>query len=424
MKVELMLRLRESTAVALWAIPLRFQPRIYRTLIVLLAISLILRFLARSTDNRSRWAMTAIVVVCLDLGISGRGNIHQVSKAEVNEVVSALGQPSRTEPNRWMRTKTGSGWPTVWSQRSSDERLLEVEASSRAAWFGRWHLADRVHVLNNMVSIRSRNVAVFWQAISQLTSELEVDEQVRLWRSLRRWLAIDGSLHVSGRANVIDLQDRDLYLVDLSPRSVGPTIDLNGYQTWEYSSKRLTPAMLVERFQQAGFLVDDNGQRVPKRQTPVVQLVGDSQAQVIHDNGESGLDSEAFWRATRLKQQPESAVYQVQARTPLLITRPTIQDGNWRARFTSVEPDAVFSEFARSSWQAAQVHGVDGITQGVILPRGQWWVEFYYQPRWLPLSLVTFSIGWFATIICCIVCRKAPVATVPDAPVPAAGASC
>ncbi|MAI34459.1 MAG: hypothetical protein CMM07_22680 [Rhodopirellula sp.] len=394
------------------------------TIIVLLAISLILRLLARSKDQRGRLVMAAVAVVCLDLGISGRGAVHQVSNAEVNEAVLALGQPARSERKRWMRTRTGSGWPSVWSQRSSDERLLEVEVSSRVAWFGRWHLADRTSLLNNMVSIRSRNVAVFWQAIHQLTSELESEEQTRLWRSLRHWLAIEGFLHVSDQANVLTLKGRDLELVDLSYHFVKQNIDLDAYQTWEYSAKRLTPATLVDRFQQSGFLVDENGQRDSKRQTPVVQLVGNSQATAIEDNRESSLESETFWKAKRLQHQPESAVYQVEARTPLLITRPTIQDGNWHARFISVEPDAVFSELDRRSWQAVQVHGVDGITQGVILPSGQWWVEFYYQPWWLTLSLVTFSLGWFATSICLVLRQKGPVATVPVALIPAVGVSC
>ena len=278
-------------------------------------------------------------------------------------------------------------------------------------------------MLNNMVSIRSRNFAVIWHAINQLTSGLEVEEQIRLWRSLRRWLAIDGFLHASDRAVVIDSQGRDLHLVDLSSRSVKQTGGLNAYQSWEYTSQRLTPAVLVERFQQAGFLIDENGQCDPNRQIPVVQLLDDSQATVIDNNRDSDLDLEVFWKQKRLQQQPGSVVHQVQVRTPLLITRPTIQDGNWYARFISVKPDAGFSEFDRRSWQAVKVHPVDGITQGVILPSGHWWVEFYYQPHWLTLSLITFAISWFATIICFIIRRKDLVAIFPDALIPAEDAS-
>ena len=204
-----------------------------------------------------------------------------------------------------MRTKTGSGWPAVWTQGSSDDRLLEVEASSRVAWFGRWHLTARVHMLNNMVSIRSRNMAVFWQAINQLTAELEVGEQVRLWRSLRIWLAMEGFVHASDHVDVVNVKGRKLDLVDLSSRFEGHRSGLNAYQTWEFSSKRLTPAILTDRFQQAGFLLDENGQPDPKRQTPVVQLVGDSKATVIDDDWKTGkpwIDSKAFWKAKRLQQ--------------------------------------------------------------------------------------------------------------------------
>lgn len=398
------------------------------SIIVLLAISLILRFLSRCkerfTANQCHWAMAVTVVVCLDLGISGHGIVHQVSNVEVKEAVLALGGSARTEQSRWMRTKTGSGWPMVWSQGSSDDRLLEVEASSRQAWFGRWHLAARVHMLNNMVSIRSRHIAVFWQAINQLTSNLEVNEQVRLWRSLRGWLAIEGFVHASDRVDAVNVQGKELDLVDLSSSFQRQESDLDAYQTWDFHSERLTPAMLIDRFQQAGFLIDKNGQRDTKRQTPMVQLVGDAQAIDDWQTGKAGVASKASWKATRLQQQAESAVYQVQTETPLLITRPTIQDGNWHARVKSVQQDAMFFEFDRKSWRTVKVHGVDGITQGVILPKGQWWVEFYYQPWWLPWALIAFLTGWVATIICFMLCQKDRGATGPDAPVPAVDVSC
>ena len=400
------------------------------SIIVLLAISLILRFLSRckekNAENHRRWARIVIVVVCLDLGISGHGIVHQVSNAEVKEAVLALGQSAQTEQSRWMRTKTGSGWPAVWSQGSSDKRLLEVEASSRLAWFGRWHLAARVHMLNNMVSIRSRHMAVFWQAINQLASNLEFNEQVRLWRSLRDWLAIEGFVHASDRVDAVNVRGKELDLVDVSSHFHGQSSDLNAYQTWDFYTKRLTPAMLIDRFQQAGFLIDRNWQRDTKRQTPMVQLVGDYQTTALEDwqIGKADLDSKTPWKAMRLQKQDESAVYQVQAGTSLLITRPTIQDGNWQARVKSVQQGAEFFEFNRKSWRTAKVYGVDGITQGVILPRGHWWVEFYYQPQWLPWALIIFVTGWVATIISFLLSQKDRRATGPVAQVPAVDVSC
>ncbi|HBV64346.1 MAG TPA: hypothetical protein DEF45_15145, partial [Rhodopirellula sp.] len=262
------------------------------------------------------------------------------------------------------------------------------------------------------------------QAINQLTSNLEVNEQVRLWRSLRGWLAIEGFVHASDRVDAVNVQGKELDLVDLSSSFQRQESDLDAYQTWDFHSERLTPAMLIDRFQQAGFLIDKNGQRDTKRQTPMVQLVGDAQAIDDWQTGKAGVASKASWKATRLQQQAESAVYQVQTETPLLITRPTIQDGNWHARVKSVQQDAMFFEFDRKSWRTVKVHGVDGITQGVILPKGQWWVEFYYQPWWLPWALIAFLTGWVATIICFMLCQKDRGATGPDAPVPAVDVSC
>ena len=398
-----------------------------QTSIALVAVALILRCLSQIKANRCRWTMVAIFVICLDLGISGHAMVHQVSKAEVKEARLALTRPRRTAQNRWMRTKTGSGWPTAWRQNSSQDRLLETEASSQLAWFGRWHLADRVHMLNNMVSIRSRNAAVFWQAIDQLTSELSVREQMRLWRSLRVWLAIEGFVHASDRVDTVDVKGAKLDLVDLSSRFVRQDSDLWAYPDWQYSSERLTVAVLVERFQQVGFLLDEKGHRNPEQQRPVVEVKADFQPVDVDEQqtpGKSALVMEEFWNPQRLQQQPESAVYRVQLNKPVLITRPTIQDGNWHARFSSVAPNKRFFDSDRRSWQAVDVHSVDGITQGVILPDGEWWLEFYYQPWWLTGSVTTFAVGWFGFLVCFMFWRTDPVASVPDAPVPEASVSC
>jgi len=371
--------------------------------------------------------MAAILVICLDLGISAHDMVHQVSKADLKAVMLASGRSAETGQNRWMRTRAGSGWPNAWSQNSSHERLLEVEASSRMAWFGRWHLADRVHVLNNMVSIRSRNAAVFWQAVNQMTSELGVDEQIRLWQSLRAWLAIEGTIHASDRVNTIDLNGRKLDLIDLSSHFLNREGDLSAYRDWQVSSERLTAAVLVERFKQDGFLLGERGQREPGLQRPVVETELTVPSGPVADwqtSETSEHDLQTLWEAKCLQQKPQSVVYQIEIKSPLLITRPAIQDGNWNARFTSIKSSEWSDERGRRSWQAADVHGVDGITQGVILPAGQWWLEFYYQPWWLNWSIATWAIGWSGAVVFFILWRKDPVASVLDAPVPAADVSC
>ena len=398
-----------------------------QTILVLVAVAWILRRLSQGTAKRSRWMMAAILVVCLDLGLSVHAMVHQVSNAEVNELMLASGRPAGMGQNRWMRTRTGSGWPTAWSQNSSQQRLLEVEASSRLAWFGRWHLADRAHVLNNMVSIRSRNATVFWQAVNQMTAKLDVDEQIRLWQSLRAWLAIEGTVHASNRVDTIDFNGRKLDLIDLSSRFLKREGDLCAYPAWQVSSEPLTAAVLVDRFQQDGFLLNEKGQREFGQQRPVIETKMAIQPSPVVDrqaSERSDPKSHSFWDAKRLQQKPQSVVYQIKIKTPVLITRPTIQDGNWNARFTPIGSSGWSAERRRSSWQAADVHGVDGITQGVILPEGQWWLEFYYQPWWLNWTIAIVSIGWSGAVFCFILWRKDPVASVLDAPVPAADVSC
>ena len=45
-------------------------------------------------------------------------------------------------------------------------------------------------------------------------------------------------------------------------------------------------------------------------------------------------------------------------------------------------------------WEATEVYPVDFISQGVIVPAGDWRVRFRYWPRWLTWTLAVAGIGW------------------------------
>ena len=117
-------------------------------------------------------------------------------------------------------------------------------------------------------------------------------------------------------------------------------------------------------------------------------------------------------------------IYRIQVRRSALITRPTLQDGNWQARFAPVDTVDLLPQSDRRTWKITDVHCVDAITQGVILPAGEWYLEYYYRPWWLTVTLALLSVGWSGTLACFIRWRTDPAASGPDVPVPATDASC
>ena len=398
-----------------------------QTFLMLIAVAIVLRTLVRDGEHRFCWSGVVMLLVALDLGISGYGMLHQVSRAEIDESRLALDRPAMTEQSRWMRTRSGAGWPSVWRQDSSPDRLIEVESSSRAAWFGRWHLADRVHVLNNMISIRSRNAAVCWQAMNQVASTLSADDQACFWSSVREWLAIDGVVHASSGTQTVVVNGRKLDLVDLTSSYSPRESDLCGYSNWQVCSDLLTVERLIDRLQQRGFLVNEKGQASPEKQMPLVQSQSAIEPVVMRDQVEHpGTENEmqVDLVAKQIQRTPESVIYRIQVRRSALITRPTLQDGNWQARFASVDTVDLLPQSDRRTWKTTDVHCVDAITQGVILPAGEWYLEYYYRPWWLTVTLALLSVGWSGTLACFIRWRTDPAASGPDVPVPATDASC
>lgn len=399
-----------------------------QSIVVLLALSLLLRLSCSHESSDSRWAMLAILVLVVDLGISGHGIVHQVSRKDERLAMQQLVGAPPLGHDRWMRTQSGSGWPKLWGETRDKERLLDVETSGRAAWFGRWHLSDRVHMLNNMVSIRSRNTAIFWKTVNRMMAELSIEDQRHLWESLRSWLEIEGVVHVTDRVVTTDLKGRRMQLVDHSYRTDNMGSDLQAYPQWRYESNHLTADVLVERFRQPGFLLDSDGRSDLNQQQPIVE--GTGPAPSVGEPGDELLPDAAVpfsWNQEMNRQHAESALYRVRANAAALITRPMMQDGHWIARIAPADRSAdqavagmldndQTNWVARDAWRSLNVHRVDGITQGVLLPAGNWWLEFRYEPWWLNWTVATFVLGWCGALVVMIRWRNDPVANVPGIP--------
>jgi hypothetical protein len=280
---------------------------------------------------------------------------------------------------RWMRTQSGGGWPRVWTETSSHQRPVEVEASGRAALFGRWHLAQGLPVLNNMVSIQSREMDLFWDAVQSVTADSTSEERVEFWTSMRRWLGIRGILHTSGSSREISIGQRRFELVTraTSVQSRSPDA-IQPHWTWTVTEKTQPDlAGMTTRLEAIA-----KGTAGPSIQ---LEIKRSSQLAPLKPAAEAGNCTIRTARETA-----ESATFEVDLSAPALLTRPVFQDGNWSASIESNDLETAIS---------TEVYQVDFLQQGVILPAGKHRLQFRYRPWWLSGSLVLATFAWLAVTI-------------------------
>uniref|UniRef100_UPI0035683CB5 hypothetical protein n=1 Tax=Novipirellula sp. TaxID=2795430 RepID=UPI0035683CB5 len=154
--------------------------------------------LTRFFGNRLSRVHTArylLVIVAIDITVFAAGNIARVSANR--DAIRSIPMPVAAAKTLTLRTRTGKGWPRDWRESRDEDRLTEVEWSSEIAWFGRWHLADRGHVLNNMTSIGSQTMAMFWKSTAEVTRSMSADERAEFWAAVSRWLGIGQTLNAT-----------------------------------------------------------------------------------------------------------------------------------------------------------------------------------------------------------------------------------
>ncbi len=364
---------------------------LFHSIVILIAIMVVICRQHRSEWSHVKTGILLLAILVLDLGISGHGMIARIPRERENILLSKLeSPPPQSGHSRWMRTQSGSGWPSVWKDTTDDDRLTEVEASGRAAWFGRWHLADRTAMLNNMVSIRSLEMARFWSATRSVTSDLTAGEQASFWRSMRNWLGVDGVIHVSQRDVHIPSAGEQSHVVDrtfrfgtpgtfISPPSTVPSADLTLriHHRWKHEELDSATTQFAEHLRS----IWSSGQTA----VPVVQSTVD----VPLSSGGAGTGTNAVYRPN-FPRSPERISFGVQLAETTLLTRPVFQDGHWRATIAEADSD---------QWRSIRVHKVDHLTQGVVLPAGDWKLQFHYSPWWLAWSIAISAIAWLVAIV-------------------------
>ncbi len=299
-----------------------------------------------------------LIIVGVDLGIAGRGLIATVPIAREQTLIDQRSSETFVTGSRWMRTVSDDGWPDAWKQLASDQRMLDVETSLRVSRFGRWHLADRIGMFNNMVSIQSQNMDEFWKAANELTATMSATQRSEFFEKIRDWLAIDGVIHVP--TTTVEPADRERTAI-LSDQRL----------SWSPQPTRL-------RF----FSANTRSSVTARNRQPFInrlsELVSKSEAESLASINQ--IDS-------------ESAIYSgVKTEDAGVLTRPIFQDGHWVAAFAPAGTE---------EWQPVKVFQVDRLTQGIELPAGSWDVRFVYKPSWLFASLGIAGMTWVSLLVWC-----------------------
>lgn len=369
-------------------------------------------------SRRTMVTSLMIALAAVDLTAAARHWIKSVDIQREQTLVAQLEPASNF--HRWLRTQSDGGWPEAWRSDAGARRLMEVEASQRAAWMGRWHLADRQAVLNSMTSIQSHEIESFWRATAQITRGMPPQERSEFWRAVKRWLAIGGESHTTGRSVEARQAGYRYQLVDLhrlSDRAAPsglrfhPRWKVAGPASGEQWSRLLSdvrrhaeftvPRVTDER-PPSGLPNASSGrvarQERGKSEPPASAAGENTNAAARGEDLEPADDTSGLrrrgavgHRAIRVEaESPDWIELTLTAKTAGLLTRRVYQDGHWRAR---IKP------LGGERWQPATVHSVDHLAQGILLPPGSWRIQVVYHPAWLRPA-VFFSLAAWACCIC------------------------
>ncbi|MCA9141128.1 MAG: hypothetical protein KDB00_30365, partial [Planctomycetales bacterium] len=310
-----------------------------------------------TSSQRSVWPMVAwLSVIALDCVLNASTLLPAVDIDQELQL-SHQASPPPIASVRTLRTQAGY-WPEAWRNTHSPNRALEVAASERIAWFGRWHLAKRRPVFNSMVSIRSGTYAGFWQACNRQVASMDRTERNEFWVAIRRWLGIGAISHVDESRSIAA---GGLTLVDVVRKMSEPVAAIRVQTDWR-SEKPL--AEIVDNLA-SGLGTDERGILLPH-----VAILRPEQG----DDKLSRADAGNQWAV-----EPDGSIT-IKCAQVCLLERCVYQDGNWHATLESAET---------SRPEELVVFRSSHLNQAVRIPAGTWRVRFEYRPRWIwPTVLV------------------------------------
>jgi len=333
----------------------------------------------------------------------GRAPLATVDGAAERRLLEELA--GQAEPlgstQRLLRTREGKGWPTAWQQTSSPQRMLEVEASGRHVLFGRWHLEQRIGVLNSATSLVSQRVEAFWRTAQSRAAQLPAADRPRFWRRVLAPLAVDGVLQRQARG-VPGRGPEGAPLV-LAARRFERLPNGAGRVRWHSTWETVRPVATVSSEDWMRRL--DRWERLGIEGVPVVETDDPAGRSASRRRGLSPdtpprseirpLDTPgADWAVE---------AFEVRAGAAGLLAISRYQDGHWQARYRAPQ----------GAWRPLPVHRVDYLAQGVLLPPGQWQVRFAYRPWWWRPTVVLALVAWSLVGLACLIPLAGRIVSLP-----------
>lgn len=298
--------------------------------------------------RRPRWWLAWVVV---DLCIAHYQFVPTIDRAAELRLLANTHHDASSI--RSMRVIQDSGFPTQWSEQSAPDRMLTVEAGLRLAKFGRWHVEHEDAVVNNIVSIGSRELAEFWHFAKSMDSA-DASLPEHHWRGWCRLLGVGGTLRSRGGVVPLTSAASGHALPVVSQERFGAAHEVSPYRV---SIRRRIVDMDADRavaWQKLLSAYADERAEVPAMIPPAM--------------------------ATQFAQGTASGVEMA------VVSRPVYQDGNWRAELTPRDHNGPAVE--------TEVFPVDFLSQGVFCPPGKWRLDFYYAPWWQRPMRILALAGW------------------------------
>ncbi|WP_236624824.1 hypothetical protein [Rhodopirellula sp. SWK7] len=330
---------------------------------------------------RTQWL---VAVIAIDLMVANFGLVPRIDRDREASLLKSnqVDVIDNDASLRWMRVHNNDGLPKSWAETSSEDRMMTVEVGLRRARFGRWHLEHGEAVINNMVSIGSRELAEFWYHAKALDKELKSPRSER-WRSWCRMLGVAGYLRMS-----------DPLPNEPTTKDTGDPLPQIEFEVFDESGRHHDRWDVLRRNENVVALDSD---RATAWRQMLERLASEE------DNPPAFVSKDVASRVQPKRPGDDTTVRRpilmnplghdptVETSEPLLMSRRVYQDGYWVVALTSTEG-------AGESMDAA-VFPVDFLSQGFICPPGSWRVDFRYTPWWYTPTLVLAFVTWGCVLV-------------------------
>lgn len=311
------------------------------------------------------FATLGLCSLCIDPLMVANWQLHTVAALE-----PIVHQPVSLFPKRYLRESSSDLWPLEWQQRSDPQRWEDVERVTYQQHFMRWHIEDRINVVNSPIAIHSLDSEWFWILYREKQSSLNSAQQQHLQQRLMDRFGIESTL--ADRTSALD----SLISPFISPL-ISPAPN-EGIFSWHVQWSTVTWDQKFPVTEIRTFLEQLASQDAVSPPTLYVDAIADPQSIPEPVPATTNVAKNPA-EITLLHYDPMEWRFDVRVLNRGLVRVSQYQDGNWQGFYRSND---------NKDWQPTPVFKVDIFSQGVVLPAGDHELIVRYEPPWFMPSLV------------------------------------